>query len=105
MNKRSASGLSRSSSSKGQFHEIFYLCFFIQHLPLGQCFTSKSVFAYNFEFAEIFEFKVDSTVSMTLPQATPIFKIYLRGLEYYSSPLLEFDLIFSVNEMSAFYCI
>ncbi len=41
------------------------LVFFVKYIPLGHCFTLLSVFANNFEFTEIFEFKVDSAVSMT----------------------------------------
>jgi hypothetical protein len=34
--------------------------FFVKHLPLGHCLAPLSVFANNFDFTEIFEFKVDS---------------------------------------------
>jgi hypothetical protein len=49
---------------KGQSHEIFDLCFFIKNLSLGYCFTLQSVFACNSKLTKIFEFKVDSAMSM-----------------------------------------
>ncbi len=40
--------------------------FSIKHHLLGPCFTSKSVFAYDLKFADIFKFEIDSKVSMTM---------------------------------------
>ncbi len=57
------------------------LVFFVKHIPLGHCLTPLSVFENNFEFTEIFEFKVDSAVSMTplsqniLLRQPPFFKL------------------------------
>ncbi len=51
----------------GTVKEFFISVFFNKHLPLGHCLAPQIVFAYtrHFELAEIFEFKVDSAVSMT----------------------------------------
>jgi hypothetical protein len=51
---------------RGKSHEIFDLFLFIKKPFLGLCFTPQSVFVYNFKFAEIFEFEVNSEVSITL---------------------------------------
>jgi hypothetical protein len=74
--------------------------FSIKRLPLGFCFTSGSGFAYNFEFAEIFEFKVDAAVSMT-PLSQHFFfsnKSFFvfgpKGLRQYGSLRAVFDLYF-----------
>jgi hypothetical protein len=50
---------------KRQSHEIFDLWFFRQTSSPRPLFSPFSVFANNFEFTEIFEYKVDSAVSMT----------------------------------------
>jgi hypothetical protein len=50
--------------------------FSIKHLLLDHRFTSTSVFANNFELADIFKFDFDSAVSMTVAvflQATSVF--------------------------------
>jgi hypothetical protein len=47
---------------KGPCHEIFFikqLVFFIKQLHLGPRPTDLSLFAYGFEFAEIFEYEID----------------------------------------------
>ncbi len=54
----------------GLSHELFLLTLLLSTctiFPLGHSFTPWSVFAHNFEFAAIFEFEVDSAVSVTPP--------------------------------------
>ncbi len=50
----------------GQSHDISFLWFFlIKHLPRDSVSALKSVFASDFESADISEFETDSTVQMT----------------------------------------
>jgi hypothetical protein len=60
--------------------DFFTISFFIEHFPLGHWFLTFSVFAQNFEFAEISKCKVNSAVSMTpLKQ-----KIFFAQLQFSS---------------------
>jgi hypothetical protein len=52
-------------TSRDSLARFSIFVFFIKHLPLGYCFTPQSVSAYNFKFAEMFEFEVGPAVSMT----------------------------------------
>jgi hypothetical protein len=84
------------------------MVFFINIFPWAKVSDPEVFFAYNFEFAELFESNVDSAMSITLLSqffviGNPNF-IFCIGLKYrwqYSSP--ELDLVLLSTKMRAFW--